>query len=173
MVTMMGTTTGGIGSIRINHCTKIITCLTLRSKYITSSLPQIYLKFPGNRFWLYGSVCQIALAKRLKVGYACRHEAIVCRRRASPTALNWIDYFIQHGAVVHLVSSFPCQPPPGLASFQVIPVGLSQAQGEGGLAGKPRCCAKSCRWACARACGSGWRRSPCARLRCTTSHNRE
>ena len=54
----------------------------------------------------------------------------------SPTALNWIDYFIQNGDEVHLVSSFPCEAIPGLLSFEVIPVALSQIQGEGRQAGK-------------------------------------
>ena len=48
----------------------------------------------------------------------------------SPTALSWIDHFIRNGDEVHLVSSFPCQPAPGLASFQVVPVAMSQVQGE-------------------------------------------
>lgn len=54
----------------------------------------------------------------------------------SPTALNWISYFIQNDDEVHLISSFPCHAIDELASFRVIPVGLSQTQGEGNLAGK-------------------------------------
>ena len=54
----------------------------------------------------------------------------------SPTAVNWISYFIQNGDEVHLVSSFPCDPIVGLASFRVIPLAFSQVQGEGKLAGK-------------------------------------
>lgn len=53
----------------------------------------------------------------------------------SPIALNWIGYFIHSGDEVHLASTFPCQPPPGLASMVVIPVGLSgiYGQSEGGV----------------------------------------
>lgn len=43
----------------------------------------------------------------------------------SPTALNWIKYFIQQEYLVHFVSSYPCQPPDGLASFTVLPVAFS------------------------------------------------
>jgi glycosyltransferase involved in cell wall biosynthesis len=51
----------------------------------------------------------------------------------SPIALNWIGYYIRSGHEVHLASTFPCQPPPGLASMVVIPVALSEiyAQSEG------------------------------------------
>lgn len=54
----------------------------------------------------------------------------------SPIAQNWIDFFIQNREEVHLISSFPCQEMAGLASFQVIPVGFSQAQVEGKVAGR-------------------------------------
>ncbi len=40
----------------------------------------------------------------------------------SPTAAGWISYFIEQGHAVHLVSTFPADPFPGLASFDVIPV---------------------------------------------------
>jgi glycosyltransferase involved in cell wall biosynthesis len=43
----------------------------------------------------------------------------------SPIALNWICYFINNGDEVHLVSTFPCQPEAGLASFEFIPVAFS------------------------------------------------
>ena len=43
----------------------------------------------------------------------------------SPIATNWISYFILKGHEIHLVSTFPCQPIIGLASFKVIPMGLS------------------------------------------------
>jgi glycosyltransferase involved in cell wall biosynthesis len=44
----------------------------------------------------------------------------------SPTALNWIGHFIQGGHEVHLVSTYQCESVPGLASMQVVPVGLSE-----------------------------------------------
>jgi glycosyltransferase involved in cell wall biosynthesis len=47
----------------------------------------------------------------------------------SPIAYNWISYFIQTGHEVHLISSFPCKPITGLASFAVIPVGMSGIYG--------------------------------------------
>jgi len=58
----------------------------------------------------------------------------------SPIALNWIDYFIHSGHEVHLASTFPCQPPPGLASMVVIPVALSEiyTQSEGRVLGHRR-----------------------------------
>jgi glycosyltransferase involved in cell wall biosynthesis len=46
----------------------------------------------------------------------------------SPIALNWMLYFISAGHEVHLASSFPCQPEPGLASFTVVPVALSEVK---------------------------------------------
>ncbi|HSQ16597.1 MAG TPA: glycosyltransferase family 4 protein [Anaerolineales bacterium] len=46
----------------------------------------------------------------------------------SPIALNWIRYFIAAGHEVHLASSFPCQPEPGLASFAVVPVAMSEVK---------------------------------------------
>jgi hypothetical protein len=48
----------------------------------------------------------------------------------SPIAVNWIGYFIKAGNEVHLVSTFPCPPLPGLASLTVIPVGLSSVYGQ-------------------------------------------
>ncbi len=43
----------------------------------------------------------------------------------SPTALNWIEYFIQTGHEVHLASTYQCEALPGLASMEVIPVAVS------------------------------------------------
>ena len=57
----------------------------------------------------------------------------------SPIALNWIRYFIAAGHAVHLASSFPCQPEPGLASFTVVPVALSEV--------KATSCQVRCWWA--------------------------
>lgn len=47
----------------------------------------------------------------------------------SPIALNWIRYFIRRQDEVHLASTFPCQPEPGLASFEVIQVAFSGVKG--------------------------------------------
>lgn len=47
----------------------------------------------------------------------------------SPTALNWIEYFIYQGHEVHLVSTHPCEPGPGLASFWLAPVAFSEVAG--------------------------------------------
>jgi glycosyltransferase involved in cell wall biosynthesis len=46
----------------------------------------------------------------------------------SPIAANWLRYWIQRGDEIHLVSSFPCNPPDGLASFAVVPVAFSGAK---------------------------------------------
>ena len=43
----------------------------------------------------------------------------------SPITLNWLRYWIKRGDEVHLVSSFPCETLPGLASLQVVPVAFS------------------------------------------------
>jgi len=46
----------------------------------------------------------------------------------SPIAVNWIRYWVERGDEVHLVSSFPCEPLEGLASFAVVPVAFSSAK---------------------------------------------
>lgn len=61
----------------------------------------------------------------------------------SPIALNWMRYFIERGDEVHLASSFPCEAPPGLAGFHVLPVAFSAAKrtsgrGGGGALGSAR-----------------------------------
>ena len=59
----------------------------------------------------------------------------------SPIAVNWIRYFIAAGHEVHLASSFPCQPEPGLASFAVVPVAMSEvkeASSASGTGGRDR-----------------------------------
>jgi len=43
----------------------------------------------------------------------------------SPTALSWMRHWIETGYQTHLVSTFPCDPPPGLASFHILPVAFS------------------------------------------------
>jgi len=43
----------------------------------------------------------------------------------SPIALNWIQHFIETGHEVHLLSTYPCEPYPGLTSLEVVPVGFS------------------------------------------------
>jgi glycosyltransferase involved in cell wall biosynthesis len=47
----------------------------------------------------------------------------------SPIAMNWIRYFIKRGDEVHLASTFACQPEPGLASVNFIPVAFSAVRG--------------------------------------------
>ena len=46
----------------------------------------------------------------------------------SPTSLNWLRHWVKRGDEVHLVSSFPCETPPGLASLQVVPVAFSSTK---------------------------------------------
>jgi glycosyltransferase involved in cell wall biosynthesis len=47
----------------------------------------------------------------------------------SPTTLSWLKYWPEAGHEVHLVSTYPCDEPAGLASFHVLPVAM------GGMAG--------------------------------------
>jgi len=46
----------------------------------------------------------------------------------SPTALNWISYFLDRGYQVHLVSTFTCAADPRLTSFQVVPAAFSSVK---------------------------------------------
>jgi glycosyltransferase involved in cell wall biosynthesis len=43
----------------------------------------------------------------------------------SPTARNWIQYWIARGDEVHLASTFACDPLPGLAGLEIAPVAFS------------------------------------------------
>jgi glycosyltransferase involved in cell wall biosynthesis len=43
----------------------------------------------------------------------------------SPTALNWLNYWMDAGHQTHLISSYPCRPIPGLRSFQILPLAFS------------------------------------------------
>lgn len=52
----------------------------------------------------------------------------------SPIAINWIRYFVDAGHAVHLASSYPCAPLPGLASLTVVPLAFGEAAGEMGAA---------------------------------------
>jgi len=47
----------------------------------------------------------------------------------SPIALNWMQYFIDQGHEVHLVTTFACQPAAGAQSQEIIPVAFSSAKG--------------------------------------------
>jgi glycosyltransferase involved in cell wall biosynthesis len=47
----------------------------------------------------------------------------------SPTTLNWLRYWIETGYSVHLISTFPCEPPAGLVSFHVLPVAFGRMAG--------------------------------------------
>jgi glycosyltransferase involved in cell wall biosynthesis len=47
----------------------------------------------------------------------------------SPIALNWINFFIEKGHEVHLVSTFPCEPDLELASIHIVSVAFSAAVG--------------------------------------------
>jgi glycosyltransferase involved in cell wall biosynthesis len=55
----------------------------------------------------------------------------------SPIASNWIRYFIERGDQVHLISTFSCDPYPGLAGFEILPVAFSSAKKAAGSPGKP------------------------------------
>ena len=47
----------------------------------------------------------------------------------SPITLSWLRHWIERGDEVHLISTFPCDPPPGLASFHVLPVAFGALGG--------------------------------------------
>ena len=49
----------------------------------------------------------------------------------SPIALNWIQYFCEHGHEVHLASIYPCAPQFDLASVYIIPVAFSGIEASG------------------------------------------
>jgi glycosyltransferase involved in cell wall biosynthesis len=40
----------------------------------------------------------------------------------SPTTLSWLNHWIKNDHQVHLISTYPCQPTPGLASFHILPI---------------------------------------------------
>jgi glycosyltransferase involved in cell wall biosynthesis len=56
----------------------------------------------------------------------------------SPTARSWLRHWTGSGHEVHLVSTFPCDPPPGLASFHVLPVAFNRMAGGGGTGSSRR-----------------------------------
>lgn len=58
-----------------------------------------------------------------------RHILIVADGR-SPTALRWIENTLALGYQVSLISTFPCQQPPGLTHFNVLPVAFSRFSGQ-------------------------------------------
>jgi hypothetical protein len=69
---------------------------------------------------------------------ACMRLLFVADGR-SPTARSWLRHWTGRGHEVHLVSTFPCDPPPGLASFHVLPVAFNRMAGGGGTGtGSPR-----------------------------------
>ena len=53
----------------------------------------------------------------------------------SPIAINWIDYFIEAGHEVHLVSTFDVIPDLNLKSFEFVPVAFSQLKRKSNSAG--------------------------------------
>ena len=48
----------------------------------------------------------------------------------SPIAVNWIEFFIEAGHEVHLVSTFDLIPNLNLKSFEFVPVAFSQVKGK-------------------------------------------
>jgi len=49
----------------------------------------------------------------------------------SPTTLSWLEYWIESYDEVHLISTYPCTAPAGLATFHLIPVAFSRLAGGG------------------------------------------
>lgn len=47
----------------------------------------------------------------------------------SPTTLSWLQHWVAAGYEVHLVSTFPCDAPEGMASFHVLPVAFAGMAG--------------------------------------------
>ena len=56
----------------------------------------------------------------------------------SPTALNWLRYFVERGDQVHLASTFACQPDLKLASLDVVPVAFSAAKPAAAASARPK-----------------------------------
>lgn len=56
----------------------------------------------------------------------------------SPTALNWMRYFVERGDEVHLASTFLCQPDLKLSSLETVPVAFSGARSAMGSGSRPR-----------------------------------
>ncbi len=54
----------------------------------------------------------------------------------SPIALNWMDYFLEKGDQVHLISTYACKADKRLASFSVVPVGLSSLKTQPSTSGQ-------------------------------------
>lgn len=56
----------------------------------------------------------------------------------SPTALNWLRYFVERGDEVHLASTFLCQPDLKLSSLETVPVAFSGAKSATGTSTRSR-----------------------------------
>lgn len=56
----------------------------------------------------------------------------------SPTALNWLRYFVERGDEVHLASTFVCRPDLQLASLDVVPVAFSGAKTAAAAGSRPK-----------------------------------
>ena len=48
----------------------------------------------------------------------------------SPITLSWLNHWAGSSDQIHLISSYPCDPPPGLSSFHILPLAF------GGMAGR-------------------------------------
>jgi glycosyltransferase involved in cell wall biosynthesis len=56
----------------------------------------------------------------------------------SPTALSWMQYFVDRGDEVHLASTFACQPNLKLSSLEIVPVAFSGVKSGAETGSKPR-----------------------------------
>lgn len=72
----------------------------------------------------------------------------------SPIARNWIEYFLERGDEVHLVSTFPGQADPRLASYQFLPLAFSGLKSRPWKAGEGHARLSSGVW---RPSAVGWR----------------
>ena len=56
----------------------------------------------------------------------------------SPTALNWMRYFVERGDEVFLASTFACQPDLKLSGLEIVPVAFSSVKSSAATGSKPR-----------------------------------
>jgi hypothetical protein len=55
----------------------------------------------------------------------------------SPTALNWMRYFVERGDEVFLASTFACKPDLALSAYEFLPVAFSSVKSTGQVSGQP------------------------------------
>jgi glycosyltransferase involved in cell wall biosynthesis len=61
--------------------------------------------------------------------YIARMRLLFVADGRSSTAISWLRHWIETGHQVHLVTTFPCEPLPGLVSFHILPVAFGRMAG--------------------------------------------